>query len=49
VKQHRKGAVGGNELIELMQYIMKSIDTQKTYKEDYITLFNLLNNIPRDN
>jgi len=49
VKQHRKGAVGGNELIELMQYIMKSIDSHKTYKEDYITLFNLLNNIPRDN
>lgn len=49
VKPHRKGAVGGNELIELMQYIMRSIDTQKTYKEDYITLFNLLSNIPRDN
>ena len=49
VKPHRKGAVAGNELIELMQYIMRSIDGQKSYKEDYITLFNLLNNIPRDN
>jgi len=46
VSSHRKGAVGGDELILIMQSVMNNIDTAKKYSDtEHIKLFNLLNEI----
>ena len=44
VSSHRKGAVGGDELILIMQSVMGNINTAKKYSDtEHIKLFNLLN------
>ena len=44
VSSHRKGAVGGDELILIMQSVMGNINTTKKYSDtEHIKLFNLLN------
>ena len=46
VSSHRKGAVGGDELILIMQRVMSIISSEKKYSDiDHIKLFNLLNEI----
>ena len=46
VSSHRKGAVGGDELILIMQRVMRIISSEKKYYDtEHIKLFNLLNEI----
>ena len=46
VSSHRKGAVGGDELILIMQRVMSIISSEKKYSDtEHIKLFNLLNEI----
>ena len=46
VSSHRKGAVGGDELILIMQRVMRIISSEKKYSDtEHIKLFNLLNEI----
>jgi hypothetical protein len=48
VSEHRRGAVGGNELIGIMQNVMGHIAPERMYQDNYIKLFNLLKDICRD-